>query len=101
MSYEIFAHIFSTRDLLKSEIAACAITLNKEYLFSCLQNNSLKAKTLLISSVLDCSLRELLLNRNNDVVAEWLRCIVSNHVSSTRVGSNPVVGTTNHKPKVN
>ena len=34
-------------------------------------------------------------------VAEWLRRGVSNHVRSTRVGSNPVVGTTNHKPTVN
>ena len=34
-------------------------------------------------------------------VAEWLRRSVSNHVRSTRMGSNPVVGTTNHKPTVN
>ena len=34
-------------------------------------------------------------------VAEWLRRSVSNHARSTRVGSNPVVGTTTHKPKVN
>ena len=34
-------------------------------------------------------------------VAEWLRRRVSNHARSTRVGSNPVVGTTNHKPTVN
>ena len=34
-------------------------------------------------------------------VAEWLRRSVSNHARSTRVGSNPVVGTTNHKPTVN
>ena len=31
-------------------------------------------------------------------VAEWLRRSVSNHARSTRVGSNPVVGTINHKP---
>ena len=34
-------------------------------------------------------------------VAEWLRRSVSNQVRSTRVGSNPVVGATNHKPTVN
>ena len=34
-------------------------------------------------------------------VAKWLRCSVSNLVRSTRVGSNPVVGTTNHMPTVN
>ena len=34
-------------------------------------------------------------------VAEWLRCSVSNHVRSIRVGLNPVFGTTNHKPTVN
>ena len=34
-------------------------------------------------------------------VAEWLMRSVSNHARSTRVGSNPVVGTTNHKPTVN
>ena len=34
-------------------------------------------------------------------VADWLRCRVSNHARSTRVGSNPVVGTTNHNPTVN
>ena len=37
----------------------------------------------------------------NSGVAEWLRHSVSNIVRSTRVGSNPVVGTTNHKPTVN
>ena len=34
-------------------------------------------------------------------VAEWLRRRVSNHARSTRVGSNPVVGATNHNPPVN
>ena len=34
-------------------------------------------------------------------VTEWLRRSVSNHTKSTRVGSNPVVGTTNYKPTVN
>ena len=34
-------------------------------------------------------------------VVEWLRRSVSHHASSTRVGSNPVVGTTNPKPTVN
>ena len=34
-------------------------------------------------------------------VAKWLRRSVSNHARSTRVGSNPVIGTTNHKPTVN
>ena len=34
-------------------------------------------------------------------MAEWLRRSVSNHARSTRVGSNPVVGTINHKPTVN
>ena len=34
-------------------------------------------------------------------MAKWLRCSISNHVRSTRVGSNPVVGATNHKPTVN
>ena len=34
-------------------------------------------------------------------VAEWLRCSVSNHARCTRVGSNPFVGTTNHKPTAN
>ena len=37
----------------------------------------------------------------NGDVAECLRRSVSNLVRSTRVGSNPVVGTTNHKPTVN
>ena len=31
----------------------------------------------------------------------WLRRSVSNLVRSTCVGSNPVVGTTNHKPTAN
>ena len=31
-------------------------------------------------------------------MAEWLRRSVSNLVKSTRMGSNPIVGTTNHKP---
>ena len=31
-------------------------------------------------------------------MAEWLRRSVSRLLGSTRVGSNPVVGTTNHKP---
>ena len=30
-------------------------------------------------------------------VAEWLRRIVLNPVGSTRVGSNPVADTTNHR----
>ena len=34
-------------------------------------------------------------------MAERLRRSVKNLVMSTRVGSNPVVGTTNHKPAVN
>ena len=34
-------------------------------------------------------------------MAEWLRPSLSNHVRSPCVGSNPVVGTTNHKPTVN
>ena len=34
-------------------------------------------------------------------VAEWLTRSVSNHTRSTRVGSNPVVGATGHKPTVN
>ena len=34
-------------------------------------------------------------------MAEWLGRRVSNHATSTRVGSNPVVGTTNDKPTVN
>ena len=34
-------------------------------------------------------------------VAEWLRRSVWNHARSTRVGSNPVVGITNHKPTAN
>ena len=34
-------------------------------------------------------------------VAEWLMRSALNLVRSTRVGSNPVVGTTNHKPTVN
>ena len=34
-------------------------------------------------------------------VAEWLRRSASNHARSTRVGSNPVVGTIYHKPTVN
>ena len=34
-------------------------------------------------------------------MAEWLRRSVSNHARSTCVGSNPVVGATNHKPTVN
>ena len=38
---------------------------------------------------------------SNGGVAEWLRHRVSNHTSSTRLGSNPVVGTTTHKPTVN
>ena len=33
--------------------------------------------------------------------AEWLRRHVSNHARSTRVGSNPVVGTISHKLTVN
>ena len=33
-------------------------------------------------------------------VAERLGRSVSNHARFTRVGSNPVVGITNHKPKV-
>ena len=40
-------------------------------------------------------------NRQQGGVAEWLRLSASNHARSTRVGSNPVVGTTNHKPTVN
>ena len=31
-------------------------------------------------------------------VAEWLRRSVSNRLGFTRVGSNPVIGTTNNKP---
>ena len=42
-----------------------------------------------------------LINANLDGVAEWLRHSVSNHARSTRVGSNPVVGSTSHKPTVN
>ena len=34
-------------------------------------------------------------------VAEWLRRRVSGHTRSTHVGSNPVVGTVDHKPTVN
>ena len=34
-------------------------------------------------------------------VAEWLRRSVSNHARFARVGSNPVVGTTNHNPTAN
>ena len=34
-------------------------------------------------------------------VAEWLRDSAPNLVRSIRVGSNPVVGTTNHKPTAN
>ena len=34
-------------------------------------------------------------------VAEWSRRSVANHARSTRVGSNPFFGTTNHKPTVN
>ena len=34
-------------------------------------------------------------------MAEWLWRSVSNHARSIRVGSNPVVGTANHKPTVN
>ena len=37
-------------------------------------------------------------------MAEWLRCSVSNlsmYARSTRVGSNPVIGTTERKPTVN
>ena len=37
----------------------------------------------------------------NGGVAEWLKRSVSNHVSSARVGSKPVVGTTDYKPTVN
>ena len=36
-----------------------------------------------------------------DIVAEWLRHGASNHARSTRAGSNPFVGTTNQKLKVN
>ena len=41
------------------------------------------------------------INIHSGGVAEWLRRSVSNHAKSTRVGPNPVVGTTNHKPTVN
>ena len=34
-------------------------------------------------------------------VAEWLWRSISNHARSTRVGSNPVVSSSNHKPTVN
>ena len=34
-------------------------------------------------------------------VAEWLRSIILNLARSTRVGSNPVVGNTNHQPAIN
>ena len=34
-------------------------------------------------------------------MAKWLRRNVSNNAQSTRVGSNPLIGTTNHKPTVN
>ena len=34
-------------------------------------------------------------------VAEWLRRSVSKHARYTRVGSSPVIGTTNHKLTVN
>ena len=34
-------------------------------------------------------------------VVKWLRRSVSDHARSTRVGSNPVVGTINHKRTVN
>ena len=44
--------------------------------------------------------REFTLQANGGV-AEWLRRSVSNHAGSTRVGSNPVVGTTSHKPTAN
>ena len=36
--------------------------------------------------------------RENDHVAKWLRRSVSKFAGCTRVGSNPVAGTTNHKP---
>ena len=44
------------------------------------------------------------LSSNKDPIyrlVKWLRRRVSNHTKSTSVGSNPVVGTTNHKPTVN
>ena len=31
-------------------------------------------------------------------VAKWLRCSASNPVGSTRIGSNPIAGITNHRP---
>ena len=34
-------------------------------------------------------------------VAVWLRRSVSNHARFSCVSSNPVIGTTNHKPTVN
>ena len=34
-------------------------------------------------------------------VAEWIRCSVSNLVGYTRVGSNPVADSANHKPAAN
>ena len=34
-------------------------------------------------------------------VNKWLRCDVSNLARSTSMGSNPVVGITNHKPTAN
>ena len=34
-------------------------------------------------------------------VAEWLRVVFPNHARSTRPGSNPILGTTSHKPTVN
>ena len=52
---------------------------------------------------LDFSLQHLKVSfrTNHGGVAEWLRCSVSKHARSTRVGSNPFFGTTNHKPTVN
>ena len=45
--------------------------------------------------------RKMIKDFIGDDVAEWLRRSVSDHTRSTRVGSNPVVRTTNRKPTVN
>ena len=39
--------------------------------------------------------------REDGGVAEWLRRSASNLVGSTHVGTNPMVGTTKHKPTAN
>ena len=49
-------------------------------------------------SLHSCSISQVLDTRFIGGVAELLRRSVSNLARSTRVGSNPVVETTNHKP---